>query len=76
MFAPDLEELLRSIREKSAGYKRRFLIQFAQKIRKVEIEEVVYFYALEEVIDPNMFFRINRNMIIAFKLDQNSSRLR
>lgn len=90
----DFEEIIRSIRNKEISYKKRFLIQYGQKIKKVEIDEVAYFYAmdknvflttlsgntfpidftldkLEDVIDPNIFFRINRKMIIALKSIKN-----
>ena len=86
----DFEEIIRSIQSKDINYKKRFLIQYGQKIKKVETSETAYFYALEknvflttssgntypidftldklqEVIDPEMFFRINRKMIVGFE---------
>lgn len=89
-FMPDFEEILKSIQQKEICYKKRFLIQYGQKIKKVEINEVAYFYALEknvylttkagatypidftldrlqEIIDPELFFRINRKMIVSFE---------
>ena len=86
---PDMEELLRTVRSRDVEYKQRFLIQFGEKIRKVQIGEVAYFHALEKavfltttgrqcypveytldalegVLDPQKFFRINRKMIVAF----------
>ena len=86
----DFEEIIRSIQSKDISYKKRFLIQYGQKIKKVETSETAYFYALEknvflttssgntypidftldklqEVIDPEMFFRINRKMIVGFE---------
>ena len=90
----DFEEIIRSIQNREINYKKRFLIQYAQKIKKVEIDEVAYFYALEknvflttlsgttvpidftldklqEVIDPEKFFRINRKMIVSFDAIKN-----
>ncbi|BDQ03578.1 MAG: DNA-binding response regulator [Ignavibacterium sp.] len=90
----DFEEIIRSIQNKDISYKKRFLIQYGQKIKKVEIDEVAYFYALEknvflttssgstfpidftldklqDVIDPEKFFRINRKMIVAFSAIKN-----
>jgi DNA-binding LytR/AlgR family response regulator len=90
----DFEEIIRSIQNKEINYKKRFLIQYGQKIKKVEIEDVAYFYAMEknvfvttisghtfpidytldklqEVIDPEKVFRINRKMIISFEAIKN-----
>ncbi|MCX8105942.1 MAG: LytTR family DNA-binding domain-containing protein [Ignavibacterium album] len=90
----DLEEIIKSIQNKEVNYKKRFLIQYGQKIKKVEIDDVAYFYALEknvflttssgstfpidftldklqEVIDPEKFFRINRKMIVSFNSIKN-----
>ena len=50
---PDMEELLRTVRNTDVEYKRRFLIQFGEKIRKVQIGEVAYFHALEKVRIPH-----------------------
>ncbi len=90
----DFEDIIRSIQSKEISYKKRFLIQYGQKIKKVEIDEVAYFYAMEknvflttssgntypidftldklqEVIDPEKFFRINRKMIVGFDAIKN-----
>ena len=90
----DFEEILKSIQNKNASYKKRFLIQYGQKIKKVEVDETAYFYALDknvflttssgntypidytldklqEVIDPEKFFRINRKMIVSFSAIKN-----
>jgi two-component system, LytTR family, response regulator LytT len=86
---PDMDALLRGIRGDAPQYKRRFLIQFGEKMRKVETAEIAFFHtllgdvylttvakqcypvdlsldALEEVLDPQQFFRINRKMIVSF----------
>jgi len=91
---PDIEELVRALRSKTAEYKKRFLIQFGEKLRKVEVEEIAYFYAmekavflmthqnhaypvdftldaLEKMLDPARFFRINRRMLIGFDAIKN-----
>lgn len=83
----DFEDIIRSIHTKDIIHKKRFLIQYGQKIKKVESEEIAYFYAmdknvflvtiqnnlypvdytldrLENILDPEKFFRINRKMII------------
>lgn len=90
----DFEEIMKSIQSKDINYKKRFLIQYGQKIKKVESSEVAYFYALEknvflttssgntypidftldklqEVIDPEKYFRINRKMIVGFESIRN-----
>ena len=86
----DFEDLIKSIQNKEVNYKKRFLIYYGSKIRKVETVEIAYFYAMEksvfltsltgntfpvdysldklqEILDPENFFRINRKMIISFK---------
>jgi DNA-binding LytR/AlgR family response regulator len=83
----DFGSLLSAIGNKTPEYKKRFLIQIGDKFRKVETDEIAYFYALdksvflrtfegsifptelsldslEKVIDPSVFFRINRQYII------------
>lgn len=82
----DFEGLLANIEGKTE-YKKRFLIQVADKYKKVETDDIAYFFAheknvffrttegqtfpldmtldqLEKVIDPTLFFRINRKYII------------
>jgi len=86
---PDMDELLRNIRGHSSQYKQRFLIQFGERMRKVETSDIAFFHtmegdvflttgakqcypvdltldALDEVLDPRKFFRINRKMIVSF----------
>lgn len=86
-FSIDFDLLLASIQGKGPDYKKRFLIQIGEKIRKVEITEIAYFYVmeksayirtfegnsysveytldkLENLINPEKFFRINRKYIV------------
>lgn len=86
-FSIDFEALLSSIKGDQQTYKKRFLIQVADKLRKVEVENIAYFFALEKsvffrttdkqtfpvdmtldqlekVLDPAIFFRINRKYIV------------
>ncbi len=86
-FSIDFETLLAQIQGKEHLYKKRFLIQIGDKIKKIEIDEISYFYAwekgvslrtkkgnsypleytldkLETMIDPQLFFRINRKYLI------------
>jgi DNA-binding LytR/AlgR family response regulator len=83
----DFVSLLSSIGNKTPEYRKRFLIQIGDKFRKVDTDEIAYFYALdknvflkafdgsfyptelsldslEKVVDPSLFFRINRQYII------------
>lgn len=83
----DFEEILRSFGGRGKEYKKRFLIQYGQKIKKVETKDIAYFYAmdknvfiatfdkntyfadlsldkLQELLDPDKYFRINRKLLI------------
>jgi len=47
-FSIDFELLLANIQGKEPDYKKRFLIQIGDKIRKVEVSEIAYFYVLDK----------------------------
>ncbi len=47
----NFEKLLSALKGKEPAYKKRFLVNFGQKIKNVETEEAAYFYA----IDKNVF---------------------
>lgn len=89
-FSIDFESLLAGIQGKQLEHKKRFLIQIGDKLRKIEISDVAYFYALdknvfiktfqntscaiehtldalENLINPEDFFRINRKYIVNMK---------
>lgn len=86
-FTIDFESLLAGIQGKKPDYKKRFLIQIGDKIKKIETTEIAWFYALEKnvflktfkggssavdytldalenLLDPEQFFRINRKYLI------------
>jgi DNA-binding LytR/AlgR family response regulator len=86
-FAIDFQNLLAGLQGVKPEYKKRFLIQTGEKIKKVESSEVGFFYILEKgvymktfqgslysveytldglenILDPEVFFRINRKYII------------
>ena len=86
-FTIDFDALLAQIQGKQPDFKKRFLIQIGEKIRKVEVSEIAYFYILdkgcymrtfhgnnypvdytldrlETMIDPSVFFRINRKYLV------------
>ncbi len=89
-YAFDFEQLLEQIQGKKPEYKKRFIIQIGDKLTKIDITEVAYFFIfdksvyiklfkgssypidfsldkLEELLNPNEFFRINRKYIINIK---------
>lgn len=86
----DFDGLLNAIQGKQPEYRKRFLIQIGDKFRKIEIDEIAYFYAfekgvylrtfegnsypvdfsldnLETILDPALFFRINRKYMVHMK---------
>ena len=49
-FSIDFENLLSSIQGQKPDYRRRFLIQIGDKFRKIESDEIAYFYAMEKSV--------------------------
>ncbi|MCF8378431.1 MAG: LytTR family DNA-binding domain-containing protein [Bacteroidales bacterium] len=49
-FSIDFETLLANMQGKEPDYKKRFLIQIGEKIKKIELSDVAYFYVLEKGI--------------------------
>lgn len=47
-FSIDFDMLLANIQGRNPGYKKRFLIQTGEKIRKIEVSEIAYFFILEK----------------------------
>jgi DNA-binding LytR/AlgR family response regulator len=47
-FSIDFDALLSQIQGKQPDFKKRFLIQIGEKIRKVEVSEIAYFYVLDK----------------------------
>lgn len=47
-FGIDFDMLLANIQGKEPDYKKRFLIQTGEKIRKIEVSEIAYFHVLEK----------------------------
>lgn len=83
----DFETLLANLQGREPDFRKRFLIQTGDKIRKIEVSEIAYFYVLdkgvylrtfqgstytveyaldklETILDPGMFFRINRKYLV------------
>lgn len=49
-FNIDFNSLLDQIQGKEPDYKKRFLIQIGEKIRKIEVSEIAYFYVMDKGI--------------------------
>jgi two-component system, LytTR family, response regulator LytT len=49
-FSIDFDMLMANIQGKEPEYKKRFLIQIGEKIRKVELSEIAYFFVLEKAV--------------------------
>jgi two-component system, LytTR family, response regulator LytT len=47
-FSIDFDSLLAQINGRQAEYKKRFLIQIGEKIKKVEVSDIAYFFILEK----------------------------
>lgn len=86
-FHIDFDALLSHIQGNEADYRKRFMIQVGDRIKKVETSEIAYCFIrmkdvyirtfpgnaypldyslnqLEEMLDPAVFFRINRQYIV------------
>lgn len=55
----DFEDVFKSIMNKEIIYKKRFLVQYGQKIKKVETEEIAYFYAMEKNVFMTTYEKSN-----------------
>lgn len=86
-FKIDFKSLLSTYQNDKLEYKKRFLVTIGNTLKKLEIEDIAYFYAmdksvfskifngktlpieysldaLEELLDPKIFFRINRKYLV------------
>ncbi len=55
IFSTDLERLLENLQGQEPGYKKRFLITYGDKIRKVETQEIAWFSAMEKSVFMRTF---------------------
>lgn len=85
----DIEKIAKIIESRKSQYKKRFVVNIADKIKMVETRELAYFYSfdkntflctngnlhypldfsldhLENLLDPEFFFRLNRQYIIHY----------
>jgi DNA-binding LytR/AlgR family response regulator len=51
----DFDLLLANIQGRDPDYKKRFLIQIGEKIRKIEVSEIAYFYVLDKGVYMRTF---------------------
>ena len=67
-YSIDFDMLLANIQGKEPDYKKRFLIQIGEKIRKVEVMETAYFY----VLDKGVYLRTfqGNSYSVEFTLDK------
>lgn len=85
----DIERVLQIIESRKGNFKKRFVVNIADRIKMVDVAEVAYFYSLdkntflytsdnhhfpldfsldhiETLVDPQLFFRVNRQYIVNF----------
>jgi two-component system response regulator LytT len=69
----DIEGLMEAIQGKQPAYRKRFLIQFGDRIRKVESAEIAYFY----VMDKGNYIKTfqNQSYPVDFTLDSLEAQL-
>ena len=54
-FGIDFDSLLAQLQGQEPGFKKRFLIQIGEKIRKIEVTEIAYFYVLQKGVYMKTF---------------------
>ena len=67
-FSIDFEELFSQMQGKQPEFKKRFLIQIGDKIRKVEVPEIAYFY----IMDKGVYLRTfnGKNLPVDYTLEK------
>jgi DNA-binding LytR/AlgR family response regulator len=67
-FSIDFDTLMANIQGRDPEYKKRFLIQIGEKIRKIEVTEIAYFY----VLDKGVYLRTfqGNNYPVEYTLDK------
>jgi two-component system response regulator LytT len=67
-FTLDIERLLENLQGKEPEYKKRFLITYGERIRKVEVSEIAWFQAMEKNVFLQTF--ANQSYPVDFTLDR------
>jgi len=67
-FSIDFDMLLANIQGREPDFKKRFLIQTGEKIRKIEVSEIAYFY----VLDKGVYLRTfqGKSYTVEYTLDK------
>lgn len=64
----DFDSLLAQIKGEEPNYKKRFLIQIGEKIKKIEIADIAYFYAFDKAVFLKTFK--DQSLPIDYSLDK------
>jgi len=67
-FSIDFDMLLANIQGREPDFKKRFLIQTGEKIRKIEVSEIAYFYVLDKGVYMRTFQ--GNNYSVEYTLDK------
>jgi len=67
-FSIDFDMLLANIQGREPDFKKRFLIQTGEKIRKIEVSEIAFFYVLEKGVYMRTFS--GNSYSVEFTLDK------
>ncbi len=67
-FSIDFDTIMAQLQGKSPDYKKRFLVQIGEKIKKIETAEIAYFYVLEKGVYLKTFQ--GASLPIDFSLDK------
>ncbi len=68
LFSIDIDRLLENMQGREPGYKKRFLITYGDRIRKVETSEIAWFHALEKSVFMRTFQ--DQSFPVDFTLDR------
>lgn len=68
IFSIDFDRLLENMQGREPGYKKRFLITYGDRIRKVETSEIAWFHALEKSVFMRTFQ--DQSFPVDFTLDR------
>ena len=67
-FSIDFDALMAQLQGREPDFKKRFLIQIGEKIKKVEVTEIAYFYILEKGVYIKTFS--GKSLPVDFTLDK------
>ncbi|MCF8304738.1 MAG: LytTR family DNA-binding domain-containing protein [Bacteroidales bacterium] len=67
-FRIDFDQLRESLQGKQPAYKKRFLIQYGEKIKKINTDDIAYFYAMQKSVFLKSFS--NSDFPVDYTLDK------